>query len=72
MVDTIRYRFEVEAHALNWYVAMLQSTLSVQLPYLPVYWATWNEKPRLVSSLRRCWRRGFKLKNITYNRIYIY
>jgi len=28
----------VEAHALNWYVAMVGSTLSVQLPHLPVFW----------------------------------
>lgn len=30
----------VEAHALNWYVAMLGSTLGIQLPHLPVFWDT--------------------------------
>ncbi|CAJ1362745.1 unnamed protein product [Effrenium voratum] len=28
----------VDAHAVNWYTALLNSTLAIQVPHLPVYW----------------------------------
>ena len=33
----------VETHAINYYAALLNSTLGVHLPFMPLYWEDWPE-----------------------------
>jgi len=33
----------VETHAINYYAALLNSTLGVHLPFMPLYWENWPE-----------------------------